>query len=28
MAEHSEAVNAYNEDVETHGVSSDDVRSF
>ncbi|WP_459731426.1 type II toxin-antitoxin system CcdA family antitoxin [Pseudomonas sp. MHK4] len=28
LAEHSEAVNAYSEDVETHGVFSDDVRSF
>lgn len=27
LAENSEAVNAYNEDVEAHGVFSDDVRS-
>jgi antitoxin CcdA len=28
LAENSEAVNAYNEEVEAHGVFSDDVRSF
>ena len=28
LAENSEAVNAYNEEVEAHGVFSDHVRSF
>lgn len=28
LAENSNAVNAYNEHVEAHGVFSDDVRSF
>lgn len=28
LAENSEAVNAYNNDVEAHGVFSDSVRSF
>jgi antitoxin CcdA len=28
LAENSEAVNAYNEEVEAHGVFSDNIRSF
>ena len=28
LAEHSEAMNAYNDHVEAHGVFSNDVRSF
>jgi antitoxin CcdA len=28
LAENSEAVNAYNEEVEAHGVFSDSIRSF
>ena len=28
LAENSEAVNAYNEEVEVHGVFSDNIRSF